>query len=269
MRISFYNSKGGTGKSTSAANLAHAFAMEGKRVILCDLDPQASASFHLGVSRSDLKPSMSDVLLKKMPIARAIRETSIEGLDLITSDLGISSFDTAFASSQGREFKLRDALNDLKGYDLVLIDLPPTMGLLSLNAVVASRYLIVPTIPHHLNLQGLRTLEESLALIQKGFGECAEILGILPTQLDRRSKAAVEMMALMYKHYGNRMFKVAIPANAKLSEAPSHGKTIFQHDSTATGAKAYREAALEIIKKIKNKGTYEKSKETSSKRKKA
>jgi chromosome partitioning protein len=251
MKLTIYNAKGGCSKSTSVVNIGHALALEGKKVLLVDLDPQASLSFHLGVDRGELSPSISGVLLKDKPIAQAIRPTGIKNVDVITSDLSLSNFDIALASAKGREFKLRDALKTVKGYDIILIDPVPSMGLLALNAVCASDHLLVPTLPHHLSLQGLRTLQESLEAIQRGIGACPGIIGYLITQLDRRSRAANEIVNLMRKHYGSHVFDVVIPVNSKIPESSSHGKTIFQHDSNSTGAKAYQALTKELIKKIK------------------
>jgi chromosome partitioning protein len=251
IKIAFYNTKGGSAKSTSCVNLAHALALQGKHILVCDLDPQASASFHFGLQRNELLPSITNVLFEELPIEKVIRKTSISGVNLVTADLGLSSFDISFASTKGREYKLKNILSNVKDYDFILIDPGPAMGLTALNVVVASDFLVIPTVPHHLNLQGLCTLEESLSLIRQGIGNCAYILGILLTQLDRRSKAALEILQLMRSHYQDLIFKTEIPMNTKLSEAPSHGKSIFQYDKLASGAKAYQAVAIELLNKLK------------------
>lgn len=253
MKICLYNAKGGTAKTTSCVNLAHALAMRGLRVLVVDCDPQASAAFHFGIAREHLSPSLADVLLEGVPIEKAVRSTAVPNLSVITGALALSAFDIRFAGERGREFKLRDALKVLKGFDAILLDVAPTMGLLALNVLAASDHIIVPVPPNYLSLQGLRTLEESLELISRGMGMKPDILGILATQVDRRAKATDEALALLRKHYGSEMFKATIPTNSKLAEAPSFGKTIFGHDRSSRGAKAYSDLAKEVLNRLKKR----------------
>lgn len=254
MKICLYNAKGGTAKTTSCVNLAHALALKKLKVLLIDCDPQASAAFHFGISRDNLSPSLANVLLDGLPSQKAIRSTGAENLSIITGSLALAGFDIRFANEKGREHRLRDTIASLKDFDMILMDAAPTMGLLALNVLSASDHIIVPTPPNYLSLQGLKTLEESLALIKKGMGVTPNILGILATQVDRRAKSTDEALSLLQKHYSGRLFKTTIPTNSKLAEAPSFGKTIFGHDKGSRGAKAYEELAEEVLKRLKNKG---------------
>lgn len=251
LKISIINAKGGTAKTTTAVNLSHALANKGLQVLVCDLDPQASASLSFGFGRDALLPSMAEVLLEKFPLNKAIKKTSVKGVDLLTGSMALSSFDITFAASRGREHKLKDILNQAKNYDVIIMDCPPTLGLLSLNAITAADEFIVPVVPQYLALEGLATLTDALERIKAGIGCKAEMMGILLTQVDKRSKAAAEINGLIRKHYGAKVFKTEIGVNTRLHEAPSFGKTIFQHDWTASGAQAYQNLALEVVSKLK------------------
>src|SRR5208337_3240715 len=251
MKIAVINAKGGTGKTTSAINLAHAIANSKRKVLICDLDPQASASFSLGFNRDSLYPSIADVFFENYPIQKAIRTTSIKGVDILTASIALSSFDIIFSQENGRESKLKNSLSKLKGYDVVIFDSPPTLGLLPLNAIVASDRLIVPVQPQYLALEGLQTLFEALERFKSGVGYNATLMGILLTQVDRRSKAAGEIIELIRKNYKNQVFKTEIRTNTRLAEAPSFGKSIFQYDFSSTGAQTYQSLAHEVLSAMK------------------
>ena len=251
LNLSIINAKGGTAKTTTAVNLAHALANKKIKVLVCDLDPQASASLSFGFKRDGLYPSIADVLIEELEINKAIRPTTVDGVSLLTGSMALSSFDITFAASQGREHKLKEVLSQVKGYDVIIMDCPPTLGLLSLNSITAADQFIVPVIPQYLALEGLATLTEALERIKAGIGCEASMMGILLTQVDRRGKAANEIISLIRNHYGEKVFKTEIKINTRLNEAPSFGKTIFQHDWSATGAQAYQALGNEIIAKLK------------------
>jgi chromosome partitioning protein len=251
MKLAIINAKGGTAKTTTAVNLAHALVAKKLKVLICDLDPQASASLSLGFKRENLHPSMAEVLIESYPIQKAIRKTSIEGLDFLTSSMSLSNFDITFASKKGREHQLRNVLSQIKGYDAIILDCPPTLGLLPVNALIAADHYIVPVTPQYLAVEGLATLTDAIDRIKAGMSCNVSLMGIVLTQVDRRSKATSEIVNLIRKHYGDTVFKTEVRVNTRIAEAPSHGKTIFQHDWSATGAQAYQELAVEVLKRIK------------------
>jgi len=251
MKIAVINAKGGTAKTTSTVNIAHALANLKRKVLIVDLDPQASASLSFGIGRSDLDPSIADVLFDKLPVNKAIRHTGVTGVDILTGSMLLSSFDVTFSSSNGRENKLKLALASAKSYDVTLIDCPPTLSLLPLNALIAADTFLVPVIPQYLALEGLATLTEALECIKNGIGCTTDMLGIVLTQVDRRSKSTGEIIDLIRNHYGDKVFKTEVRINTKLAEAPSYGRTIFQHDFNASGAIQYQALADEIVAKIK------------------
>ena len=253
MKIAVINAKGGTAKTTTSVNLSHGLANKKQRVLLVDLDPQASASLSLGFGRDSLYPSIADVFMDGLPIQKAIRKTRVEGVDLLTGDMALSSFDINFASAKGRELKLKELLNQVKGYDVVIMDCAPTLGLLPINAIMAADRFIVPVVPQYLALEGLITLTEALERIRAGIGCSASMMGILLTQVDKRNKSTLEIISLIRQRYGNEVFKTEVKTNTRLSEAPSFGKTIFQHDWAATGAQAYQALAGEVLTKVKEK----------------
>lgn len=243
-KIGIFNAKGGTAKTTTTINVAHGLANKGKTVLIVDLDPQASASVSLGFKNALL--TIGDVLLEALPVKKAIQKTVIGGVDILPGSMSLASFDITFANVSGRETRLKEILNQTN-YDIILFDCPPTLGLLPINAINASDKLIVPVIPQYLSLEGLATLMDALDCIKSGMGSKAEILGILLTQVDRRSKANKEIITLLRKHFGVKVFDTEISINTKIAEAPSFGKSIFQHDCFATGAVAYQKLTEEIL----------------------
>lgn len=251
MKLAIINAKGGTAKTTTAVNLAHALVAKRLKVLICDLDPQASASLSLGFRRENLYPSMAEVLLDSYQIQKAIRKTNIEGLDFLTSSMSLSNFDITFAAKKGREHQIKNALDRIKGYDVIVMDCPPTLGLLPVNALVAADSFIVPVVPQYLALEGLATLTDAIERLKAGMNCKTSLMGIVLTQVDRRSKATGEIINLIRKHYGDAVFKTEVRVNTRIAEAPSFGKTIFQHDWSATGALAYQELAGEVLKRIK------------------
>jgi len=250
VRIAVINCKGGTAKTTTSVNLAHALANQGLKVLLCDLDPQASASLSFGFKNAQITYFLAEVLLENIPLREAVHKTSVERVDLLPGSMALSSFDITCAHLKAREYKLREVLSKALGYDVIIMDCPPTLGLLSLNAITAADELLVPMIPQYLALEGLATLTAALERIKAGIGCNARMLGILLTQVDRRSKATKEMVSLIRTHYKDIVFKTEIPTNTRLAEAPSHAMTIFQHDWSATGAVAYQALAHEVLTKI-------------------
>ncbi len=251
--IAIVNNKGGVAKSTTAVNVAARLAEKGP-VLLVDLDSQASASLGLAVRRGDLSPSMADVLLDGKPLRSAVRKTEIPGLDLVTGSTGLANADLYLADISGRESCLKKALAPIRGgYDFTVIDCPPSLSLLPINALVAADAFVVPVNPHYLALEGLVGLMSAVDRIREGIGEVAGLLGILFTMVDARPKAAAEIRDMVRDFYGRRVFKAEIPLTTKIAEAPSFGRSVYDYAPRSKGAQAYQAAADEIRRKALRK----------------
>ena len=250
--IALVNNKGGVGKTTSAVNLAAGLIAAGKKkVLLVDLDAQGSASLSLGLTRADLLPGSAEVILDGHPIREAIRPTSVKGLDILPGSMALASADLVLSAVAGREVVLKDALTPIRGdYDFTVLDCPPSLGLLTVNALTAADFFIVPVTPDYLSLEGLVNLLDAVERIKKGIGKAAGLLGILLTLADYRLNVTEEIGQMIRGYYGRLVFKAEIRGNVRLKEAPSFGKTIFDYDNGSAGAEAYRQLTKEVLKRI-------------------
>ncbi len=240
--------KGGVGKTTTAVNMAAAIAGIGKRVLLVDLDSQASASLSLGVRREYLVPSLADVLLQARPIQDTIRSTRSLGLDLITGSTDLQTFGQAVGWETNKETRLQTALAPVVDrYDLIVIDCAPNLSLLSVNALLAADNFLVPSTPHYLSIAGLEPLLEAAKRLDQRFGSRPRLLGVVLTQVDYRTRAARENVAKIRQRLGDKVLAVEIRTNVRLAEAPELGQTIFEYDPRSPGAKAYRLLAAEVL----------------------
>ena len=249
--VALVNNKGGVGKTTSAVNLAAGIAAGRRRVLLVDLDAQGSASLSLGLSRADLTPGTAEVILVGLPIREAIRPSSVEGLDILPGSMTLASADLALSDVTGREVVLKNALPPILGdYDFAVLDCPPSLGLLTVNALTAADFFIIPLTPDYLALEGLVNLMEAVEKIRSGIGEAAALLGILMTLADHRLNVTEEIGQMIRGFYGRLVFKTEIRGNVRLKEAPSFGKSIFAYDDKSAGAEAYRELTKEVLQRI-------------------
>ena len=250
--IALVNNKGGVGKTTSAVSLAAGIAALDKNVLLADLDAQGSASLSLGLTRADLQPGTAEAILDGRLAAEAIRRTGVAGLDILPGSMALASADLVLSDVKGREAVLKDALKPiLADYDFAVLDCPPSLGLLTVNALTAADFFLVPLTPDYLALEGLVNLLEAVARIKAGIGKAADLLGIVLTLADARLNVTEEIAGMIRRHYGRLVFKTVIPVNVRLKEAPSFGKTIFEYDAGSSGAGAYRELAKEVLTRIK------------------
>ena len=240
MILAVINNKGGTAKTTTAVNLAAALAIKGHRTLLIDLDSQASASLSLGVSRADLSPSVAGVILNHGALKPVIRGTAAEGLDMVTGAPELADADLALANMPGRERRLKDAVGPVRHeYAFIILDCPPSLSMLSVNAMVAADAYLVPTPPEYLALEGLVGLMDAVQKIHEGIGDKCELAGLLLTKVDRRRKVTGEVIKVIRGHYKDQVFKAEIGVDVRLVEAPSFGETIFQYDRRSASAEAY------------------------------
>ncbi len=255
MILSVTNVKGGVGKTTTAVNLAAAFAGSALEVLLVDLDPQGSASFSLGVAQEDLSPSVAGVLLDGRPLAEVIRETDVEGLDLVTGSIGLAGADLALARKRDAAKLLAKALRGARRrYDVVIVDCPPGMSVLTVNALAAAQAYIVPVVPQDLAAEALHRFFAGFENLGRLFGRRPELLGILLTMVDHRTAVTEEMVAKIRKEFGRRVFRTEIPINVRLAEAPGYGMTIFEFERWSTGGRAYSLLGAEVLRRARGAG---------------
>ncbi len=241
------NQKGGVGKTTTAINLAAGLAGIGFRVLLIDTDPQANATTSLGYRGATDGGTTYDLLLDG-PADLQVIATSVPGLSLLPSSPDLAGAEIELVGVEGRERRLRDGVATLgSGSDVVLIDCPPSLGLLTLNALVAAQGAIVPIQCEYLALEGLSQLLRTIQLVRQGLNTELSITGVLMTMFDRRTNLAAQVVAEVQQHFQREIFQTIIPRSVRLGEAPSHGMSIFTYDPTSSGALAYRALAVEFV----------------------
>ncbi|MBI3011501.1 MAG: ParA family protein [Candidatus Omnitrophica bacterium] len=248
--IAICNQKGGVGKSTTAVNVGSCLALSGRRTLLIDLDPQGNATTACGIQRKDLERDTYEVLVNNLPSPQAVRKTQIELLDLLPASLNLAGAEPFLAQMDKRETVLRNACESLKnGYEFMLFDCPPSLGLLTVNALVAADSTIIPVQCEYLALEGLNTLLHAIDLVRHGLNPSLRIGGIVLTMTDFRATLAREVAEDVKRFFHDLVFTTSIPRNIKLAEAPSFGKPICLYDPNSTGALAYHLLTQEVIDK--------------------
>jgi len=246
--ISIVNQKGGVGKTTTAVNLASYIAKEGKKILLVDLDPQGNATTGIGIDKAELQGSIYDVIVSEDKAELHIISGKYKNLDILPSKIDLAGAEIELVGKISRESKLKRKLEQLKGkYDAVIVDCPPSLGLLTLNSLTASNFVIVPIQCEFYALEGLSQLVNTINLVKSELNPELEIGGILLTMYDSRIKLSEEVEKEVRDYFGERVFKNVIPRNIKLSEAPSYGQPIDQYAFNSKGAKAYYDVAKEVI----------------------
>jgi chromosome partitioning protein len=248
--IAVSNQKGGVGKTTTSVNLAASLAAAEKKVLLVDLDPQANAGSGLGIAPENIQTSMYQVLVDEAPIKSAILHTELKCLNLAAANQDLIGAEIELVTAIGREVRLKDALAQVDDiYDYIIIDCPPALGILTVNALTAAHSVLIPMQCEYYAMEGLSQLLKTVGLIKRRLNPALEREGILLTMYDRRNNLCHQVEQDIRTHFQGEVFGTVIPRNVRLSEAPSHGKPVILYDINSTGAVAYMEVAREIIRR--------------------
>ena len=247
--MSITNQKGGVGKTTTAINLATAMSAVGKKVLLLDLDPQGNASTGLGIKRADIRHSTYDVLFNEVSIMDTVMETKVPGLSIVPSSIHLSGAEIELVNADNREYRLRAALRTPLPFDYVIIDCPPSLNLLTLNALVASDTIVVPLQCEFYALEGLSHLVKTIERVRKAFNPTLDIHGVVLTMYDKRNNLSTMVAEDVRKFFGDKVYKTVIPRNVRVSEAPSFGLPAIVYDMRCPGATAYIHLASEVLKR--------------------
>lgn len=249
--ISFTNQKGGVGKTTSAINIASALGIMGKKILLIDSDPQGNTSSGVGIRKSQLSSTTYDVLIGRCSASAAIQHTEFKNLDIMPSTMDLAGAEFELADIEKREKRLKTALSEVSdNYDIIIIDCPPSLGMLTVNALVASDGAIIPMQCEYFSLEGLSQMMMTIKQVKKLYNPGLTLTGILITMYNGRLNLSLQVIDEIKKYYANKLFKTTITRNVRLSEAPSFGQPIQYYDKHAKGADAYNEVAKELLERI-------------------
>jgi chromosome partitioning protein len=253
--ISVINQKGGVGKTTSTINMASYLAKAGHSVLIIDADSQANATSGLGIDRQSVRDSLYELLVGEAKFADVVRRTSHDGLEVVPSSARLASVDYDLANISKREFVLKQILATTeKKYDYVLIDCPPSLGLMTVNALSASDHVLIPVQAEYYALEGLSQLLQVVQTVKQSYNAHLEILGVVITMYDKRTLLATQVQSELDNYFKQKLFKTTIPRNVKLAEAPSFGKPIADHDKWSKGARAYKALTKELMQRTTNNG---------------
>jgi len=247
--VAVLNQKGGVGKTTTAINLGAYLAKAGKSVLIIDFDPQGNASSGLGADKQTSEATIYDVIAGKIQIEKAIVDTIVPNLSLIVANQNLAAAEIELADMSRREYKLKEVIGTLD-YEYVFIDCPPALGLLTVNALTAANWLLIPVQAEYYALEGLSQLLSVMQRVKQGLNTNLELLGVVVTMFDSRTSLAEQVYSELQKYFDTKMFKTVIPRNVRLAEAPSYGKPIAEHDKWSKGARAYKQLAKEVTGRV-------------------
>ncbi len=247
--ISIFNQKGGVGKTTTNVNLCAALALKGKKVLSIDIDPQGNSTSGFGIDKNSLKETIYDILIEDIDINKVVHETEIENLDLIPSNTQLAGAEIELTNTKHREKTLKEKINLLdKEYDFIIIDCPPSLGLLSLNALTVSNTVLIPIQCEYYSLEGVGQLIDTVKLVKKTLNPKLDIEGVLLNMYDGRTNLSAQVVEEVKKYFKNKVYKTVIPRNVRLAEAPSFGQPIMLYDENSKGSEAYMKLSEELIK---------------------
>lgn len=253
--IAFSNQKGGVGKTTTCVNVSACLAGLGKKVLILDLDPQGNATSSLGVEKNDNLKSIYNVIVGETAIEEVVRRTKYKNLDIIPADINLAGAEIDLVQMDNREKILKNALDKIKNsYDYITIDCPPSLGLLTVNALTSSDSIIIPILCEFLSLEGLTQLMNTVWLVKQHLNSKLEIEGVVLTMKSARSNLVNEVSAEIRKFFDKKVFNTAIPRNIRVAEAPSYGESVIDYDPKCKGAVAYMELTQELLKRNNDKG---------------
>ncbi|MEC0093768.1 sporulation initiation inhibitor Soj [Paenibacillus macquariensis subsp. defensor] len=246
--IAIANQKGGVGKTTTSVNLGAGMASLGKRVLLVDIDPQGNTTSGVGINKADVENCIYDVIINEVHPNDAIIHTEVEGLHIIPATIQLAGAEIELVPTISREQRLKKSLQMVKDkYDYIIIDCPPSLGILTINSLTAADSVIIPIQCEYYALEGLSQLLNSIRLVQKHLNTSLQIEGVLLTMFDARTNLGIQVIEEVKKYFQDKVYKTVIARNVRLSEAPSHGKSIITYDPRSKGAEAYLELAKEVI----------------------